>query len=163
MNRQDFLKLIGAKAGSADYLPVACLLSSGYACAGYFNSSLNDEFAETCVLVNARLVEMAGHSAGSGAIHDFNEFLEEIVKVVLQSDENDPQLLFGDDPRYGKSIPLTAISYSQVAVVYPVAHISTLMRRVEEDPTVQTAEPLPTFLDFNNKSVVLKILRTKLW
>ncbi len=37
------------------------------------------------------------------------------------------------------------------------------MRRVEEDQTDKKSGEVPTFLDFENKSVVLKILRTKLW
>lgn len=165
MNRQDFLKLIGAKSGQADYLPVACLLKTGYACAGFFNSALNDDFTNTCVLVNARLIELAGvtHETQRSAIHDFNEFIESVVTGVLQGSEGDVDSLFSDDPRFGKSMPLSALSFDDIAVVYPVGHISTLMRRVEEDQTVKHAGDVPTFLDFENKSVVLKILRTKLW
>lgn len=165
MNRQDFLKLIGAKSGQADYLPVACLLKTGYACAGFFNSALNDDFSQTCVLVNARLIELAGvaHEAQRSAIHDFNEFIENVVAGVLQGSEGDFDSLFSDDPRFGKSIPLSAISFEDISVVYPVGHISTLMRRVEEDQTGSQSGNIPTFLDFENKSVVLKILRTKLW
>lgn len=165
MNRQDFLKLIGAKSGQADYLPVACLLKTGYACAGFFNSALNDDFTDTCVLVNARLIELVGvkHESQRSAIHDFNEFLENVVTEVLQGAEGDVDSLFSDDPRFGKSIPLSAISFGDISVVYPVGHISTLMRRVEEDHTEQKSGSIPTFLDFENKSVVLKILRTKLW
>jgi hypothetical protein len=165
MNRQDFLKLIGAKSGHADYLPVACLLKTGYACAGFFNSALNDDFSNTCVLVNARLIELAGvtNEAQRSAIHDFNEFIENVVSGVLQASEGDVDSLFSDDTRFGKSIPLSAISFDDISVVYPVGHISTLMRRVEEDQTDKKSGEVPTFLDFENKSVVLKILRTKLW
>ena len=165
MNRQDFLKLIGAKSGHADYLPVACLLKTGYACAGFFNSALNDDFAETCVLVNARLIELAGPMSEShrSAIHDFNEFIEQIVSGVLEGSEGDIDALFSDDPRFGKSMPLSAISFDEIAIVYPVGHISTLMRRVEEDQNSTQRETIPPFLDFKNKSVVTKILLTKLW
>lgn len=165
MNRQDFLKLIGAKSGQADYLPVACLLKTGYACAGFFNSALNDDFSETCVLVNARLIELAGvtHESQRSAIHDFNEFIENVVSGVLQGSEGDFDSLFSDDPRYGKSIPLSAIAFEDISVVYPVGHISTLMRRVEEDQSGTKSGKVPTFLDFENKSVVLKVLLTKLW
>jgi len=164
MNRQDFLKLIGAKAGQADYLPVACLLKTGYACAGFFNSALNDDFSQTCVLVNARLIELVGvsHESQRSAIHDFNEFIENVVSGVLQGSSGDVEALFSDDPRFGKSIPLSAISFEDISVVYPVGHISTLMRRVEEDQSDKSGE-IPTFLDFENKSVVLKVLLTKLW
>jgi hypothetical protein len=52
---------------------------------------------------------------------------------------------------------LTAIPFEQIAVVYPVAHISTLMRLAEPHHS-----RLPTFLDFD-KSEFLGLLRTKLW
>ena len=36
MGRDDFIKLIGADSGNAEYLPVAFLLKSAYAGLGYF-------------------------------------------------------------------------------------------------------------------------------
>jgi hypothetical protein len=41
MNREDFAKLVGAETEKTEYLPVACLLRSGYACAGYYHAAVN--------------------------------------------------------------------------------------------------------------------------
>ena len=60
---------------------------------------------------------------------------------------------------YGKSIPLTAIPYDQIAVVYPVAHISALMRRAGQQEQSRAAA---SFFDLN-KSEILNLIRTKLW
>lgn len=157
MNRNDFKKLIGAESEDAEYLPVACLLESGYGCAGYYNAALNADLSETCVLVNARLVEFRRpETAGQRAtIEDFNEFLEEIVMNYYNEAESERA---PESDLYGKSIPLTAIPYGQIALVYPVAHIGALMRRAEKEEN-----RVPTFLDFDRKSVVIKLLRTKLW
>ena len=160
MRRKDFIKLIGAHSGNADYLPVACLLTSGYACAGYYNSALNEEFEDACVLVNARLVDVRDNPkvGERAAIQDFNHFIEEIVTGIVQAGDGDPDAFLSPGDQYGRSIPLTALSYTEISVVYPVSHIGTLMRRVEEDE-----QKIPTFLDFERKSIVLKILKTKLW
>src|SRR5258708_6905784 len=56
MNKHDFSKIIGVENADAEYLPVACMLRSGYGCAGYYNAELNRDLQNTCVLVNARLV-----------------------------------------------------------------------------------------------------------
>lgn len=173
MNRHDFLKLIGSQSGNADYIPVACLLKTGYGVAGYFNTALNDEFTDTCVLINARVVELNEGDTGSrrGAIHDFNEFLEEIVgrmsrKGAGKTDAGKTKDAGDDDEdavrqsasRLGKAIPLTALSFDEIAVLYPVSQITTLMQRVGEEQA-----SVPTFLDFDNRSIVLKLLRTRLW
>ncbi|HVV99092.1 MAG TPA: hypothetical protein VHB77_02060 [Planctomycetaceae bacterium] len=165
MQRADFLRLIGAKAGAADYIPVACLLRNGHACAGYFNSQLNDDFADTCVLVNSRLVDFQGARATQTrtAIHDFNEFLEQVTIGAYAADSEDADLFGEHDERLGKSIPLTAIDYGEIAVVYPISQIGVLMRRVEQDDNLQTASEVPSFLDFDRKSVILQVLRTRLW
>lgn len=60
MNQQDFLKLIGA-GPSHDYLPVAGILKSGAAFAGFYNSGLNNGLSETLVLLNMRIVDLRGH------------------------------------------------------------------------------------------------------
>ena len=80
MNRQDFLKLVGAES-NADYLPVAFLLRNGYACAGYYHSAVNEDLVDTCVLLNVHLIELHGDNRAPGqpTIYDFNDFLEEIV------------------------------------------------------------------------------------
>jgi hypothetical protein len=59
MNCSDILALVcGKVSAEADYVPVACLLSSGYACVGYFNSSINQNLSDTLVLLNMRLVDL---------------------------------------------------------------------------------------------------------
>lgn len=163
MNRDDFIKLVGATEGQAEYLPVAFLLSNGYACAGYYHSAMNDDLNSTCVLLNARLIELRAESriTGQPSINDFNDFLEEVVAGFCESNVKSDAL-----PRagaYGKSIPLTAIPYEQIAVVYPVAHIGALMRRSEQQQQQDKKQHrLPTFFDLD-KSEIIQLLRTKLW
>ena len=156
MTSSDFLKLIGANSGDAEYVPVACLLRSGYGCVGYFNHVLNDDLDETCVLVNGRLIELRDAPAASygQSIKNFNDFLEQIVHNFDRS-KGDP--LSPKVDAFGTSIPLTAIPLREIAIVYPVAHISAMIQRLGEDKKSR-----PTFLDFD-KSVTLKLLRTKLW
>jgi hypothetical protein len=150
------LKLIDARSSRAEYLPVAMLLRNGHACAGYYNPSVNEDLEATCVLLNAHLIELQGSLASSGrpTINDFNELLEEIVVNFASEDGKSPPPHEGV---YGKSIPLMAISYEEIAVVYPVAHIGVLMRRAE-----QQGRKLPTFLDLD-KSEIINLLRTRLW
>ena len=155
MNRNDFLRLIGAESGEAEYLPLAVLLRSGYACAGYFNSSLNDELISTCVLLNARLMELSGGSESRRpTLHDFNEFLEEIVGS-LESPDAESANPRGD--AYGPSIPLTVVPYEEIAVLYPVAQIGALLQRARE-----VRQGVPSFLDLN-KSEIVRLLRTRIW
>lgn len=166
MHRTDFVKLIGGESKNNDYLPVACLLENGYGCAGYFVASLNEELAGTCVLVNARLIDLHGPSSSGrrGAIEDFNEFIEEIVTNVYSKEDGFAETFFSNgEQTAGQSIPLMALDYGSIVLVYPVSHISTLMRRVVEDQKAPTPGSLPSFLDFDRRSVVLKLLRTKLW
>ena len=64
------------------------------------------------------------------------------------------------------TIPLTAIPVSEIAMLYPVAHIAKLLKtakRVAQGDRSGAMAEVPTFLDFNNKSVVLKVLRAKIW
>ena len=156
MNPKDFQKLVGAEQSENEYVPVACLLTSDYGCVGFFNSRLNDELEDTCVLLNARLVKLAESGKMRSVISDFNSFIEEIVAHHI--DESDGPSIPDHDGMLGTSIPLTAISFSQIALVYPISRISALLKLAEESEA-----GVPTFLDFNNKSVVLKLLRTKLW
>jgi len=157
MNRDDFVKLVGVASDKEQCVPVAFLLCNGYACAGYYHAAANEGLIDTCVLLNARLIELQrGHGGGNEPnIRNFNEFLEEIVVDFCKTTPRDELLPRGDT--YGKSIPLTAIPFEQIAVVYPVAHIGTLMRRAEPQHS-----RLPTFLDFD-KSEFLGLLRTRLW
>ncbi len=159
MNREDFVKLVGTAADESQYLPVAFLLCNGYACAGYYHAAVNEGMASTCVLLNARLIEMQGEGKLSGrpSINDFNDFLEEVVVDFCEPSGENGASHHSDT--YGKSIPLTAIPYDQIAVVYPVAHIGALMRRAGEQ---QEQRRSPSFLDLN-KSEILNLIRTKLW
>lgn len=157
MNRDDFVKLVGVASDNDQYVPVAFLLCNGYACAGYYHPTVNEGLTSTCVLLSARLIELQGANGGSSqpSIQDFNEFLEEIV-VRLCEPNGDVEASPRADA-YGKSIPLTAIPFEQIAVVYPVAHIGALMRRAEKQQS-----RLPSFLDLS-RSELLNLLRTKLW
>ena len=172
MNRKDLIKLIGAESGDVDYLPVAFLLRTGYACAGFYNAKVNEDFSETCVLLNAHLIELkeASTTGHRPKIEDFGEFLEEVVVSYYESKDAEAHVPLNE--AYGKSIPLTAIPFDEIAVIYPVAHIESLMRRAKEQRKTVAAstEPetkgprkeIPTFLDFD-KSEILGLLRTKLW
>jgi hypothetical protein len=157
MNRDDFVKLVGRTSNDDQYVPVAFLLCNGYACAGYYHSPVNKGLVDTCVLLNARLIELRGENkhGGQPTINDFNEFLEEIVVNFCEpggKGESSPRA-----DAYGKSIPLTAIPFEQIAVVYPIAQIGALMRRAEQ----QKIRP-HRFLDLD-KSEIVTLLRAKLW
>lgn len=157
MDRNDFLRVTGADSGTAEYLPVACLLRSGYGCEGYFNRSLNESLLDTVVLVNARLVDLRGDRGQRASITDFADFIQEVVQ---HPEADDAQAGSRESTAFGTTIPLAAIPLDEIAVVYPVAQIEKMSRRLtEEKPEVK----VPAFLDLQNRSIVLKILRTKLW
>jgi hypothetical protein len=167
MDREDLLNLIGSNPleSEAEYMPVACLLKSGYACVGYFNHSINENLVSAVVLLNMRLVDLRPEETHvrRGRTADFNDFLQDIVAKHVAADSSDADLLEGSN---SGSIPLTAIPLSEIAILYPVAHIASLLKtaqRVTHGDRAATSESVPTFLDFNNKSIVLKVLRTKLW
>ena len=156
MKKSDVLRLVGAREG-AEYAPVAGMLSCGYGFVGYFNGRANEGLEETCVLINARLVDLRsdGEDVTEPRITDFSEFVEEIVRQSYQA-EKPP-----GEPRsdvFGRSIPLAAIPFDQVAVVYPVAQIGRMMADVERE-----RKKIPSFFDLDNKSIVLKFFRAKLW
>ncbi len=155
MNQADFLRVIGVDEGE-DYTPVAGILSGGYGFAGYFNSQINKPLDESFVLINVRLMSLEGsEDSARPGISDFNQFVEEIVlKNYLPEQEPEaPRTDF-----YGKSIPLAAIPFDQVVAVYPVAQMGKMMQDLQRE-----GRKLPSFLDFTDKSIVLKLLRTKLW
>jgi hypothetical protein len=135
MNRDDFVKLVGTVSDDTQYLPVAFLLCNGYACAGYYHAAVNQGLTSTCVLLNARLIELESKLSGRASINDFNEFLEEVVGDFCDANVKDGSSSRAD--AYGKSIPLTAIPYDQIEVVYPVAHIGALMRRAGQQQQEQ--------------------------
>ena len=165
---EDVLSLIGGNVPhEGDYTPIACLLNSGYGCVGYFNSSVNNNLSDTIVLLNMRLVDLRAEESHSrrGRIADFNDFLQDVVsKHVHAETENDSKdSMDGEDG----TIPLTAIPVSEIAMLYPVAQIARLLKsaqRVSQGTSgSSTMSEVPTFLDFNNKSIVLKVLRAKIW
>jgi hypothetical protein len=176
MNRDDFVKLVGTAQDDSQSVPVAFLLGNGYACAGFYHAAINQGLTSTCVLLNARLIELESKQGGRASINDFNDFLEEVVVDFCDSPGTDGSTSRGDT--YGKTIPLTAIPYDQIAVVYPVAHIGALLRRagqkqqqeqqVEERQEVEPHEQPqqrrrpPGFLDLD-RSEILNLIRTKLW
>jgi hypothetical protein len=156
MRKSDFARIIGASADT-DYAPVAGMLQNGYGFVGYFNSRINDGLEETLVVVNVRLADLREKAGVPGVprIADFNEFVEEIV-MRSYDEAKTPVAAISDV--YGNSIPLVALNYDQIAVVYPISQIHKLMTVAAEEK-----KSLPCFLDFENRSVILKALRTKLW
>jgi len=164
MKHLDFLRIVGAeKEKEVEYAPVAGMLDSAYGFVGYFNSHVNEGLEDTCVLLNARLIDLREVDSGTEArprIRDFNEFLEDIVLAdysARQSQEATPK------DAYGQSIPLAAIPLDKIAALYPVGHITSMMQRLHEEEGTREGKKLPRFLDFDDRSVVLKILRTRLW
>jgi len=166
MIREDILTLIGGgNSPDSDYMPVACLLNSGYGCVGYFNQSINENLSAAIVLLNMRLVDLRveeGHSR-RGRVADFNDFLQDVVAQHVQSETEAD----GDQTENADgTIPLTAIPVSEIAMLYPVAHIAKLLKsaqRVTHGEKPAPGSGVPTFLDFNNKSIVLKVLRARIW
>lgn len=151
MNRNDFLKLTGAD-DSTDAVPVAFMTKSGYACTGHFSKELNSDLEGTCVVLNALLVEMKEvANSKRPIIDDFAEFLREVV-LKSRDDETDPV-----DNEYGHPVPLTAIPFDEIAVLYPVSHINELIERAHSDK-----KQTPDMYDFS-KSEILALLKTKLW
>ena len=158
MLRSDFVTLIGSQAGKADYIPVACLLRNGYGVAGYFNTPVNEGLSDTCVLVNARLLDLTSTSESRRGLHNFSDFVEEIVTRMMREDDYLSDGEFEGSAHVGGAVPLTAIPYGEITVVYPISRIRHLLQRVQEDP-----KSTPKFLDFQNKSIVIKLLTTKIW
>jgi hypothetical protein len=245
MNRKDFLRLSGADQRPVEYMPIALLLRTGYGVAGYYNTSMNHALEDLIVLLNARLIDLRNRDGEGPVITDFNEFLEKVVFEQYKVGEGANTSNIAK--HYGNTIPLAAVSMSDIAVFYPVAQITRLMHLIKKngaagsmvtqqptpgvtpiiapevvpqpkaatpvaaaseaevtpisppliaattsegplapvdqdetlaalaaaaiaDPKPLTAEKIdeedqsiPTFLDFNHKSVVLAVLRTKLW
>jgi hypothetical protein len=154
MTRGDFLKLIGAESKSAEYVPVAFLLKSGYAALGYFNATINDGLNDAVVFLNVLLTDLAAHhERGRHPIRDFNEFLEEVVTAAADADKDELPV----KPDLGRRTPLAAFPLSELAVVYPVSQISELVKRSKE-----RGRSLPTFFDLS-KSEILGLLHLRPW
>jgi hypothetical protein len=154
MDRDDFIKLIGADSGNAEYLPVAFLLKSAYAGLGYFNSSVNQKFEDVCVLLNARLLNLGQASApGRAAIRTFAELIEEISLGEEHGSREKRR-----EPEFGEAIPLVAVALSEFAVIYPVSQIQALLAQSKNEQ----GSRVPTFFNLD-KSEILRLLRVKLW
>src|SRR5262245_54827699 len=97
-------------------------------------------------------------AGGRAAISDFSEVLEEIALQSSGSEESSAaRRTLAESELCGKRIPLTAIPFDQIAVIYPVAHIGALLQRAERKD-----HAMPRFLDFD-QSELIRLLRTKLW
>jgi hypothetical protein len=155
MTGKDFRKIITAEPAQGDYTPVAFLLRSGYAGFGYYNSSVNEGFADLAVFLNVRLIDLDRSAQRRGPnVRDFSEFLEEVVAEELDREEKDEAPAKG---HFGKPIPIAAVPLVEVAVLYPVAQIGALLRRRK-----QQDRSVPTFFDLR-KSEILSLLRGRLW
>lgn len=162
MQRADLLKLVG-RDGAAEYTPVAFLLKNGYACAGSFNAKLNEDMEDTCVLLNCRMVELSADRPGGRGISDFNEFLEDVISSGLAESDTSTDEFDVNEHRFGRPVPLVAVPLSEVAVLYPVSHIETLIRRSQETQLAPVSNgAASSLLDFQ-KSEILAVLTTKLW
>lgn len=163
MKRSEFLRLVTG-GEEAEYAPVAGMLECGYGFAGYFNSRLNENLEDTCVLINARLIDLRSEEGVSSRprITDFSDFVEEIVRLNYPSgedrEEGQPESAGLGGEVFGKSIPLAAIPFDEIAVLYPVARIGQMMEELHRQ-----RRKIPSFFDLDNKSIILKLLRTKLW
>lgn len=162
MDHGDFVRVIGGEGIDADYLPVACLLRAGYGCAGFYNRSLNESLSQTVVLVNAHVIALQeDRGLSKASIANFAEFIEEVVQRSYAGIQPHSQQGPAVEPsEYGTVIPLAAIPLNEISVVYPVAKIQEMTRRLCEGKPQPT---VPAFLDFQNRSEILKVLRTKLW
>jgi hypothetical protein len=167
MDVKELGRLIGAKSGKAEYLPVAFLLKTGYACYGHYNSALNEDLKDLCVLLNVRLLDLSTTTpkARSG-VRDFSDFLEDVVVRAARADVDSDDAEPARESKFGKAIPIAAVSLDEIAIVYPVAQIGALLRRSREDrqarPARAAGEPVSSLLDFE-KSEILALLRMKLW
>lgn len=157
MNPGDLRKIIGVSSRrdeQADYLPLALLLRSGYACFGHYNVTLNQELDSMLVVLNAQLMELKQEQRNRPAVDDFREFLVEVVAAY----ESDQATELPTREELGKPIPLIALPMSEIALVYPVAHILELLRRASDTKDAS----VPRLLDFS-RSEILAVLRMKLW
>lgn len=161
MDVNELSRFIGDHSRDAEYLPVAFLLKTGYACYGYYNSALNEDLSDLCVLLNVRMMDLSATTQGSkNTVRDFSDFLQDVVvraaKAETDSTDSDDAL---SQNKFGKAIPIAAVNAQEIAIVYPVAQIGTLLRRSQKE---QGEEATPALLDFE-QSEILALLRMKLW
>jgi len=166
MDVKELARLIGAKSGNAEYLPVALLLKTGYACFGHYNSAVNEGIKDLCVLLNVRLIDLTQSTTKTRAsIRDFSDFLEDVVARAARKDEDDEEPdAVPDKGKFGKAIPIAAVVLDEIAIVYPVAQIGALVRRSRDQAKTPAAPAAPasSLLDID-KSEILSVLRMKLW
>lgn len=164
MDLKELGRLIGAKSGKAEYLPVAFLLKTGYACFGHYNSALNEGLADLCVLLNVRLIDLTqSTNKARPNVRDFADFLEDVVARAAKKDGvDDDDDAVPDKSKFGKAIPIAAVVLDEIAIVYPVAQIGALVRRSREKAPASPPSAASSLLDFD-KSEVLAVLRMKLW
>ncbi len=160
MTSNDFLTLVAPGSDGSELDPVALLLKCGYGCVGHYSASVNTGLNDSCILLNTQIVPL-GREGGSNrpSVDDFSEFLEDVVTSYYDDRNEVPTRT-----EFGKVVPLIAIPLSEVAVVYPVARITQLARRIH-DQKLQNAEPVPatpTMFDLK-QSEILAVLRTRLW
>ena len=62
---------------------------------------------------------------------------------------------------------MTAIPIDEIAMLHPVAHMAELLksagRVTHGNGSAAGREVIPSFLDFNNGSIVPRVLRAKIW
>lgn len=157
VNAEDLRKIVGASQEPVEYAPVAMLLKTGYACFGHYNGNLNEDLGQTLVVLNAQLMDLKAEAHRTRpAAEDFREFLLEIVGAYDSQEQDDlPTREF-----LGKPIPLVAIPLEEIAIVYPVAQIVTMLQRIS--PEKREEQTTPALFDFN-RSEILTVLRMKLW
>ena len=84
------------------------------------------------------------------AVTDFNDFLQDVVANHVRDESPEDE---GESDLPEGTIPLTAVPLREIAILYPVAQIATLLksaRKVTGGDKGATQE-VPTFLDFNNR------------
>jgi hypothetical protein len=181
MDVKELGRLIGAKSGKAEYLPVAFLLKTGYASFGHYNSALNEGLNDLCVLLNVRLIDLSQSTQKAKTpIRDFTDFLEDVVtRAARKEEEQEDSDDLPDKSKFGRAMPIAAIVVDEIAIVYPVAQIGTLVRRSREKAQTPPASPsassrakvqapapaassTSSLLDID-KSEILGVLRMKLW
>jgi hypothetical protein len=154
MQRDELARLIGAQDGAAEYVPVSFLLKSGLACFGHYNAAVNEGLSDLCVLLNVQLLDLSQQKSRAG-VRDFCDFLEEVVARESENGDAEPDV--PAKAEFGRPIPIAAVSCREIAVVYPVARIGTLVRRAKEQ-----GRPTPALLDFS-RSEILSLMRMKVW
>ena len=167
MDVKELGRLIGAKSGKAEYLPVAFLLKTGYACYGHYNSSLNDGLSDLCVLLNVRILDLSQSTQKTkSTVRDFSDFLEDVVVRASKSDPDSTDE--GDDTlarsKFGKAIPIAAVVSTTSRSSTPLRKLvhSCVARGRKHSPRHRSPHP-PVRCSTSTRARVLAVLRMKLW